>query len=128
MLTDALLDCYSLNSGSMLHASSPQREAALKELEASENGFRENLLLPWQDSPFQHSRVRIKLRGGLKHCEIVSPQADELSNRSYGFHFVVAFFFSFPQIKHDVRQQRFIFGSKQRVTFKHTLSVQCNAS
>lgn len=94
MLTDALLDCYSLNSGSMLHASSPQRETALKEREASENGFRENLLLPWQDSPFQHSRVRIKLRGGLKHCEIVSPQADELSNRSYGFHFVVAFFFS----------------------------------
>lgn len=99
MLTDALLDCYSLNSGSMLHASSPQREAALKELEASENGFRENLLLPWQDSPFQHSRVRIKLRGGLKHCEIVSPQADELSNRSYGFHFVVAFFFFFPSDK-----------------------------
>lgn len=99
MLTDALLDCYSLNSGSMLHASSPLREAALKEREASENGFRENLLLPWQDSPFQHSRVRIKLRGGLKHCEIVSPQADELSNRSYGFHFVVAFFFFFPSDK-----------------------------
>lgn len=55
MLTDALLDCYSLNSGSMLHGSSPQWETALKELEASENGFRENLLSPWQDSPFQHS-------------------------------------------------------------------------
>ena len=44
MHTDALLDCYSLNSDSTLHASSPRRETALKDLEASENGFRENLV------------------------------------------------------------------------------------
>lgn len=52
MLTDA---CdYSLNTGSKLHASLPLRETALKELEASENGFKETLL-PWQDYPFLHS-------------------------------------------------------------------------
>lgn len=38
----------------------PLWEPALKELEASENGFKETLL-PWQDYPFQHSCVRIQL-------------------------------------------------------------------
>lgn len=51
---------YSLNTGSKQHAYLPLWETALKELEASENGFKETLL-PWQDYPFLHSWVRIQL-------------------------------------------------------------------